>query len=245
MKIIKFIKHKLKNKTVLKPEEYFLTKSYQLHNIARLKHLDSLGLDLFGKKVIEFGAGIGDHTYFYLLKNCDILSTDARPELVKFIENRFGNKTMVINIESDIDKILNLPKFDIIHCYGLLYHISNPEEFLKSLRDKASLLILETCVSSDSIPPGPNTVNENKNDPTQAFSGIGSRPSRDWIFNILKETFPYVYIPKTQPDHEEFPKDWTSDNQNLTSKLIRAIFIASDKKLDKSTLTNTLPLKYT
>lgn len=225
-------------------EKTFFSSDYQLHNIARLKHLDSLGLDLYNKTVIEFGAGIGDHTYFYLLKNCEVLSTDARPELVKYIEKRFGNKTMVLNIETEINKILDLPKFDVIHCYGLLYHISNPEEFIRSLKGKGSLLIIETCVSSDSKPAGNYIISEDKRDPTQAYSGKGSRPTREWIFDILKEIYPFVYLPKTQPNHTEFPKDWTIDSLNLQSDLKRAIFIASEKVLNLDTLTPSIPLIY-
>src|SRR5438045_257276 len=46
----------------------FLSPAYQSHNIARLQHLDSLGLDLSGKRVLEVGAGVGDHTLFYLYR---------------------------------------------------------------------------------------------------------------------------------------------------------------------------------
>lgn len=225
-------------------EKPFLSKHYQLHNIARLKHLDSLGLDLYNKSVIEFGAGIGDHTYFYLLKNCEVFSTDARPELVEMIQRRFGNKTMVLNIENEIDKIYMLPKFDIIHCYGILYHINNPEEFLRALKGKGSLLLLETCVSSDFVIDDNYIVDENKSSSTQAISGKGSRPTRGWIYNLLKEIYPFVYIPKTQPDHPEFPKDWTIDFKNPREDLKRAVFIASEVKLSKESLTNTLPKIY-
>jgi 16S rRNA A1518/A1519 N6-dimethyltransferase RsmA/KsgA/DIM1 with predicted DNA glycosylase/AP lyase activity len=105
MKSIIKIFEGLYNKTKVPYEEPFLSIDYQLHNIARLKHLDTLALDLHNKTVIEFGAGIGDHTYYYLLKNCRVISTDARIELVNHIAKRFGNETMLINIETDIDKI--------------------------------------------------------------------------------------------------------------------------------------------
>jgi cyclopropane fatty-acyl-phospholipid synthase-like methyltransferase len=230
--------------TKLLCEEPFLSKDYQLHNIARLKHLDTLGLGLNDKTVIEFGAGIGDHTYFYLVKNCRVISTDARIELVNYIENRFGNETMLINIETDINKIQNLPKYDIIHCYGILYHISNPEEFLRSLKGKGSLLLLETCVSSDYNIDSNFLVDEDKNNTTQSIAGIGSRPTRKWIFTLLKEIFPYVYVPKSQPDHPEFPKDWTVDFSQSGPSLKRAVFVASENELFQQTLTKELPIRY-
>lgn len=222
----------------------FLLKEYQLHNIARLKHLDSLGLDLNNKTVLEFGAGIGDHTFYYLIRNCTVVSTDARIELVNYISNRFGNETMLINIETDLELIRGLPFFDVIHCYGVLYHIGNPGEFLRSLKDKGSLLLLETCVSGDFSALPVTTVKEDKTNPTQSISGKGVRPTRKWIFDVLKETFPYVYVPKSQPEHPEFPKIWTEDFSASDSNLKRAVFIASEKELFYDTLTTELPQVY-
>src|SRR5690242_1107048 len=52
----------------------FLSPAYQQHNVARLQHLDSLGLPVCGKRVLELGAGVGDHTIFYLHRNCKVLA---------------------------------------------------------------------------------------------------------------------------------------------------------------------------
>lgn len=221
----------------------FLSKDYQLHNVARLRHLDSLALPISGKRVLEFGAGIGDHTYYYLVKGCEVTSTDARQELLDFIKRRFNNTVIKLDVELDIDKIQELPKFDIIHCYGLLYHVSNPKEFLEAIRNKANLLLLETCVSSDSRESGPHVLSENVNNPTQSKSGKGCRPSRDWIYNILKELFPYVYMPFSQPEHAEFPKDWSTPLEDR-NRLIRAIFIASSAPIRNQLLSESFVKNY-
>lgn len=217
----------------------FLSGSYQRHNVARLMHLDSLGLDLKNKSVLEFGAGIGDHTYYYLIKGCNVTSTDAREELIETISNRFSNATKVLDVEKDIAKINNLEFHDIIHCYGLLYHISNPDSFLRTLKGKCNLLLLETCVSHDYRKDDAYIVAENKDSPTQAMSGNGCRPTRSWIIDIIREIFPYVYLPIHQPNHEEFPKDWTTEIEDR-SKPIRAIFIGSTNRLNSELLTEDL-----
>jgi hypothetical protein len=60
----------------------------------------------------------------------------------------------------------------------------------------------------------------------------------------LKENFPYVYFPKTQPDHPEFPLEWGTKMEDR-SKLIRAVFIGSQRDLGHNTnLTVALPLNY-
>lgn len=225
-------------------ETFFLSKQYQMHNVARLSHLESLGLPINGKSVIEFGAGIGDHTFYYLTKGCRMVTTDVRSELVEFIKKRFDVEAFIINAETDMDKIRKFDKCDIVHCYGLLYHIKNPEEFLHSLNDKCDLLLLETCVSHDLRPDGEHIVSEDIENPTQAISGHGCRPTRRWIYNVLKAKFPFVYFPKTQPDHPEFPLNWGIEMEDRI-KLIRAVFIASLKDLGHNpNLTLSLPLNY-
>lgn len=225
----------------LKILDFFLASYYQQHNVARLSHLESLGLNLSNKKVLEFGAGIGDHTIFYLFKNCNVLPTDARPELVEIIKNRFGIRAEVFNAEKDLLKLEKFEYFDIIHCYGILYHLNNPNKFIEAVSSIGETLLLETCVSPDHLPVDVYYLKENQKDHTQAVSGIGCRPSRKWVENELKKNYKFVYYPKTQPDHLEFPLNW--DNRPEKS-LIRAIFIASHVEIFNSNLTREAPIKY-
>jgi len=223
----------------------FETSLYQQHNIARLQHLDSLGLDLSRKKVIELGAGIGDHTLFYLYRNCEVLPIEGRPELVEHINKRLGiHHAVKIDFENELYKLKNYKDYDYIHCYGLLYHLSNPLEFLNSLSNLGNTLLLETCVSSDFSSDPINLKKENKIDKTQAISGLGCRPTRWWIHKVLKENFKYVYFPITQPKHIEFPLSW--DNEFISyPNNIRAIFIASHTALNSPKLTMEFIKQYT
>ena len=61
-------------------EKSFRGGHYQRHNARRLEHLASLRLDLAGKRVLEVGAGIGDHTTFFLDRDCTVVATEPRPE---------------------------------------------------------------------------------------------------------------------------------------------------------------------
>lgn len=227
--------------TRLRILDSFLNPYYQQHNVARLCHLESLGLDLSNKKVLEFGAGVGDHTIYYLFKNCNVLPTDARLELVEIIKNRYGIRAEVFDAEKDLEKLEEFEYFNIIHCYGVLYHLNNPEKFIEAVSSIGETLLLETCVSPDHRPVDVYCIKENHNDLTQAVSGIGCRPSRKWVENELKKYFEFVYYPKTQPDHLEFPLDWNSQPQE---SLIRAIFIASHIEIINSNLTRKMPNIY-
>ena len=220
----------------------FFTPRYIKHNAARLSHLQSLNLDLNNKKVLEVGAGSGDHTKFFLEKGCDVLATDARPELVKYISKKLGCKTLVLDLENELEKIRKLGKFDILYCYGLLYHLGNPGAFLTEASKVSDCILLETCVTYGkglSI----NPVKENIKGSTQSATGRGSRPTREWVYNTLKKLYPFVYCPVTQPKHYEFPTDWTLKEQPF-KHLTRAVFVASHQAIENNLLTTELPEKY-
>ena len=93
------------------------------------------------------------------------------------------------------------------------------------------MLLMETCVSMD---PGEaiNLCEERVEDQSQSIYGQGCRPSRKWIYNALKGHFAHVYMPQTQPWHEEFPLDWTTGK--TAHVLTRSVFIASRGQLGSS-----------
>jgi hypothetical protein len=220
----------------------FFEARYQMHNIARLSHLNSLNLELNGKKVLELGAGVGDHTLFYLYKGCDVMPIEGRQELCDFIAKRFGIGAKKIDFEFESEKLTEYSNYDIVHCYGLLYHLSNPEEFLKYACNTGNIFLLETCVSTDDAEDPINLVSESLTDATQAISGKGCRPTRKWLFDELSIYYPYVYCSITQPRHEEFPLDLRKKLSN--GYLTRAIFIASNFEIYNPQLVQFVPDLY-
>ena len=179
----------------------FYGEHYQRHNEARLAHLDSLNLPLRNRTVLEVGSGPGHHTGFYLAKGCRVTATDARPQCVTEIAEHFPTvRTAVVDMNTP-DDLVPLGSFEIVHCYGLLYHLERPEAALSALAAACEdLLLLETCVT-----PGAglaiNLVTEVSSDYTQSITATGCRPTRAWIFSQLQKLFPYVYNTRTQPDH--------------------------------------------
>jgi hypothetical protein len=102
------------------------------------------------------------------------------------------------------------------------------------------LLLLETAVS----PKTDKSVNLNAEpltSATQSISGKGCRPTRQWIYQQLKQYFEFVYLPITQPSHPEFPVDWTADLSEAS--YIRAVFVASRQALNNSRLVAGIPMQ--
>lgn len=221
----------------------FHSDHYLRHNARSLEHLASLGIPVAGMSVLEVGSGIGDHSHYYIDRGCMITITEARSENLQYLRKRYPHCDVQF-LDMENPSLVKASPFDVVHCYGLLHHLRNPEQALEFLgRSTNRILFLETCVSfgeSKEI----NLVTEMQSNPTQAYSGTGCRPTRPWLFNQLQGLFEYVYLPKTQPNNEEFPLDWTAPEKHQAD-CQRAVFIASREPLENKILTPSLIMKQT
>jgi hypothetical protein len=219
----------------------FGTAAYVRHNQRRLEHLASLGLPLCGRSVFEVGAGVGDHTSFFLDRQCLITTSDARLDNVRALRRRYPG-VEVAQLDLDHPSSFENRVFEIVYCYGTLYHLSSPDIALNYLAKRCSgQLLLETCVSKH-LGEAVNLTAERQWMPSQAYSGVGCRPTRPWVFRALSVLFPYVYCTRTQPAHEEFPLDWSGDD--IDGRLTRAIFVASRVPLRSDLLVPSLPMSH-
>lgn len=214
----------------------FRSDHYQRHNQRRQEHLATLALPIASRGVLEVGAGIGDHTSFFVDRGCRVTATDGRAELLEVLARRHPSvATVAWDVEGPAPRAL--APHEVVYAYGLLYHTRNPATVLASMAKLCSgLLLLETCLSYGSGSECP-IVDEYAHDPTQALSGRGCRPTRAWVLDTLREHFPHAYMSRTQPWHEEFPLDWTRPAGSEEGRLVRAVFVASREALDESRLS--------
>jgi hypothetical protein len=221
-----------------RPVAYFHSNNYLHHSARKLEHLASLRIPVSGMTVLDVGAGIGLHSQYYIDRGCKTTITEARPEIIEYLKIRYPrDDVQFLDLEHPI--LLPSNPFAIVHCYGVLYHVGSPEETLTYLSQVCTrMLFLETCVSFGDQQEI-NITKEDKDNLTQSYSGKGCRPTRVWLFEKLRELFEYVYVPKTQPNHEEFPLDWTNPAKH-GNRLSRAVFIASRESIDNPILSPTL-----
>jgi precorrin-6B methylase 2 len=208
-------------------------------NKARLEHLASLDLDLSEKTVLEVGAGLGLLTNFFEERKCKIVSTEGRIENIRETMKRFPHRRVEqldLDQSSDITK---LGRFEVIFCYGTLYHLQKPEQAIQKLATVCDgIILLETCVALGRHseihflidPPGRN----------QALGGVGCRPTRLWVMENLQKYFGYSYVTRTQPAHQDFVLDWTLPPTQL---LYRSVFIGSKRPISNPNLLNEIPYR--
>lgn len=218
----------------------FLTEGYQRHNRCRQEHLASLGLPLQNKSVLEVGAGIGDHTQFFLDRQCAVTCIEGRAENMMRLKIAHPTVTM---LEVDLDSpAWPLSQYQIVYAYGILYHLRYPADALCRWAGACSeILLLETCVNSK-LGRVLVTGTEDSDSLTGSLQGRYCRPSRRWVWTELGRYFPHVYLSKTQPNHAEFPVDWSTLAEALLEPagLIRAIFVASREELQNPFLSKEL-----
>jgi SAM-dependent methyltransferase len=196
-------------------------------NQARGQAIESLGLDLAGKRVLDAGSGPGHFTPIYTSRGCEVVAIDGRADNVAECRRRYPQVQAVVADVESFD-LLALGRFDVIHCFGLLYHLENPIAALRNLRRVCDgLLFLETIVMDSSRPlllldDEPKTVN-------QALAGIGSRPSPAYVAMALNRVgFRHVYGLAQPPDHEDFRVEWSDDGAwQRDGHPLRAMFVAS------------------
>lgn len=210
----------------------------------RLEHLASLNVPVAGKTVMDVSSGIGDLALYYIDRGCKVTMTDVREENLAVLRQRFPKDHSIQFLDMEKPTPIQGAPFQVVHCYGLLYHLGNPGVALDFLSKCSSeLLFLETCVT-----PGDdmeiNPVKENSGNPTWAYSGEACRPSRRWIFEKLKTLFPHVYVPVTQPNHQHFILNWETAPKN-EDILTRSVFVASRQPLNNPLLKEELLMQQT
>jgi hypothetical protein len=212
---------------------------WRRHNARRLEFLASLRLPLAGRTLLELGAGVGDHTEFFLDRSCVVTAVEARSEAVAVMQTRFEHHESVTVLERDLDPpdASLAGTFDVVMCLGLLYHVAHPQQLVTwAASHAADLLVIETIVSP--APGGdPQMVGEDARLPGASTHGTGCRVTRQWLWSLLSASMPYVYATRGQVPHYEFPMDWRACGPGTT----RTILIASRRALSDEALTSTLP----
>lgn len=202
-------------------------------NEARIRAIESLGLDLDRKRVLDVGSGPGHFSPMYTSRGCAVVAIDGRAENIAECQSLYPLVRGVVGDVQTFD-LATLGRFDVIHCCGLLYHLENPIAALRNMfRVCDGVLLLESIVMDATRPllaieDEPKTVN-------QALAGIGSRPSPTFVTLALNRVgFRHVYALAEPPDHEDFRCEWLDDGAwQRDGHPLRSMFVASLAPLEQ------------
>jgi SAM-dependent methyltransferase len=201
-------------------------------NRARLEWLREADLVKTGSRVLDVGAGVGHFLPYYLDRGCTVVALDGRAENVAELRARFPAVEAHVADAQRLDPG-SLGRFDVIHCFGLLYHLESPIAALRSFRELCTgIVILETMVCDASRPV--SVLADETRAASQALDGLGCRPSPAFVALALNRVgFRYVYGATPPPRHEDFQFEWQDDLETVRNgHPLRCVFVAGDEPLD-------------
>lgn len=205
-------------------------------NAARMAFIRRLDLPMRGRRVLDVGAGVGHFCRLYESQGAVVVAVEGREDNVRELRRRFPRVEAHVGDVQEMD-LTPLGRFDIVHCFGLLYHLDSPVAALRRLeRVCGGVLLLETMVC-DSARPLLVLADEMKA-VNQALGGIGCRPSPSFVAMALNRVgFGWVYGAVSPPDHPDFTFEW-KDSLDISrdGRNLRCVFVAAHTPVESSAL---------
>lgn len=188
------------------------------HVVARLKP----ALDL--SRAVDTGCGVGFFSQTLAECGLNVCGFDGRGENVTEARSRFPHIPFE---QADIEgkAILELGQFDLVLCFGLLYHLENPLLAVRHLRGLTGkcLLLESMCLPEEKTAM---LLREEPNQEDQSLSDVAWYPSEGTLVKMLyRGGFGSVYRVIPLPDHEDFRE--TTDHARR-----RTVLLASTEPID-------------
>ena len=173
---------------------------------------------------VDAGCGVG--FFSKMLEECglNVCGFDGRGENIAEARRRFP---AIPFEEADVEdaKILELGRFDLVLCFGLLYHLENPLRAVRNLRAlTGKCLLLESMCLPDERPS--MLLRDEPKEVDQGLADMACYPSEGSLAKMLyRAGFANVYRVVPLPDHDDF-----CDTAEHTRR--RTVLLASAAPID-------------
>lgn len=197
------------------------------------KLLPALRGQISFETALDVGCGVGYFSQFLCDLDLQVVAVDGRPENVEEAQRRYPDVTFrTANVEDPA--VRHLGNFDLVVCFGLLYHLENPFVAIRSLfaLTQKVLLVESMCV------PGARAIldlqDEGRSE-DQGLNYVAFYPSESCLVRMLyRAGFPHVYCVRHFPDHGFF-------RDTVWRKRHRTMLAASKVPLNMRELSLVVP----
>ena len=152
---------------------------------------------------VDAGCGVGFFSQTLAECGLNVCGFDARAENVEEARRRFPGIPFGL---ADVEDrgVSHLGRFDLVLCFGLLYHLENPLLAIRNLRGitEKSLLLESMCVPDERAAL---LLREEPRQEDQSVGEVSCYPSESSLVKMLyRAGFRNVYRVVALPDHEDF-----------------------------------------
>lgn len=155
------------------------------------------------KSALDVGCGVGHFAALLRDLQFQVTALDARPENVAEAQKRYPGIDFRVSDAEEMD-IPFLGTFDLVLCFGLLYHLENPLRGMRNLRAlTGKLILLESMIVEDDEPF--LLLRDEPAQEDQSLRAVSCYPSEGAIIKMaFRAGFPHVYRFQQLPDHDDF-----------------------------------------
>jgi SAM-dependent methyltransferase len=176
------------------------------------------------RTALDLGCGVGYFSAMLTDLGLEVTATDARAENITEARRRhLGVDFRVADAEDP--SLPSLGTFDLVFCFGLLYHLENPFRVIRNLRALTGKLLLLESMSVPNEQPFLFVLDEPAG-VDQSIGAVSFYPSDGAIIKMAyRAGFPHVYQFCELPNHENF-------RAGIGRECARTMFAASMQPLD-------------
>ena len=156
-----------------------------------------------GKSTLDVGCGVGLISQTLSDAGLGVTAVDARPENVAEAKRRYPHLDFRVGNAEDV-VLRRIGRFDIVVCFGLMYHLENPFMAVRNLFEVANeLLVIESIVAPGDSPMA--VLNQLKGSRGSALRNIAFIPTESCLASMCYQAgFRRVYRPVRPPDNPYF-----------------------------------------
>lgn len=175
------------------------------------------------RSAIDVGCGTGYFSKYLESQGFEITAVDGREENVADTNKRVPN-ARVATINAEDPRLSEVGKFDLVLCFGLLYHLENPFRTIRSLHEMTKHLLLVEGVIFAGKEMIMGLVDEGHGD-DQGLNYVAFYPTESCLIKMIyRAGFRHVYKFREMPKHPDFrpPRD---------ARRVRTMLAASEVEL--------------
>jgi len=180
------------------------------------------------RTAIDVGCGLGYFSALLKSLGFEVSAVDGRQQNVEEASRR--NSAIKFNCyDAQSPELVKQGKFDLVFCFGLLYHLENPFLTIRYLREMTRNLLLVEGVIYPGANPIMGLVDEGLTE-DQGLNHVAFYPTESCLVKMLyRSGFPYVYRFHPLADHPEY-------RSTSRSRQVRTMLAASPETLSTALL---------